>query len=49
MQHLSIIGYSKDYADFVNEIGNHDEAEKILFKEMCRAAKIYGYNNAWFS
>lgn len=49
MQQISIITYGDDFAEYVNKIGDHDEAVKILYKQMCRVGKIFGFNNAWFS
>lgn len=49
LQQISIIGYGDSYEEFVNEIGNQEEADKILKAQMDRIAKIFGYQQAWFS
>ena len=49
MQQISIIGYGNNYEDFVKEIGNQEEADKVLKEQMDRIAKIFGYTESWFS
>ena len=49
MQQISIIGYGDDFEKFVNEVGDLEEAQKILKKQMDRIAKMFGFNKAWFS
>lgn len=49
MQQISIIGYGESYNDFVKEIGDEEEADKILKQQMDRVAKMFGYKEAWFS
>ena len=47
MDQISIIGYGDRYEKFVKEIG--EEADQILFKQMNRDAKLFGYEKAWFA
>lgn len=49
MQHISIIGYGEDYEKYVEEIGSQEDADKILFVQMNRIAKMFGFEKAWFS
>lgn len=49
LHQVSIIGYGDEYEKFVNEIGNNEEADKILKQQMDRVAKMFGYKEAWFS
>lgn len=49
MRQISIIGYGDGYEEFVKEIGSHEEAEKVLYQQMNRIAKIFGYEKAWFA
>ena len=48
MKQLSIIGYGDNYAEYINEIGDMDEADNIIMEQMNRVAKIMGYDRAWF-
>lgn len=47
MHQLSIIGYGDSFQEYLQEVG--DEGEQILFEQMCRVAKLFGYAKAWFS
>ena len=49
MQQMSAIGYGQPYEDYVEKIGNRDEAEKLLLEQMNRVAKMFGFERAWFS
>ena len=49
LQQISIIGYGDSYEEFVSEIGSQFEADKILKQQMDRVAKMFGYDQAWFS
>lgn len=49
MQHLSGIGYGDMFQDFVDLVGDQEEAEKIVIDQMNRIAKIMGYKAAWYS
>ena len=49
MHHLSVVGYGTDYEEFVKNIGDDKEADKILKQQMDRIAKLFGFNEAWFS
>ena len=49
MHQISIIGYGNSYEDFVKEIGNQTDADKILKQQMDRIARLFGYDSAWFA
>ena len=49
MNQISIIGYGENFDNYVSEIGDPEEANKILQKQMDRVAKLFGFKNAWFS
>lgn len=49
MNQISIIGYGTDFEEFVNDIGDLEEAQAILKKQMDRVANIFGFNKSWFS
>ena len=49
MQQISIVGYGSDYEEFVKKLGSQEEADKVMFEQMNRIAKLFGYKNAWFS
>ena len=48
MKQLSIIGYGDAYQDYIEKVGNEDEADTIMLEQMTRVAKIMGYDRAWF-
>ena len=48
MEQIAKIGYGDDYEAFKEEIGDPDEAERILKEQMDRVAKMFGYDQAWF-
>jgi hypothetical protein len=48
MNQIANIGYGSDYAEYVKQIGSQEEADKIMFEQMNRVAKIFGFNEAWF-
>lgn len=45
---LAKIGYGDEYEEFVEEVGDPDEAVEILKSQMDRVAKMFGYAQAWF-
>ena len=49
MHHISIIGYGESFEKFVDEVGDLEEAQEVLKKQMDRIAKLFGFNKAWFS
>ena len=49
MHQMSIIGYGEMYEEYVKKIGSQTEADKILFEQMNRVAKIFGFLKAWFA
>lgn len=49
MRQISIIGYGTDYEDFKEQIGNQEDADKILKQQMDRIAKMFGFSESWFS
>ena len=49
MNQISIIGYGNNYERFVEQIGSQREADKILYEQMKRVAKLFGYDCAWFA
>ena len=48
MEHLATIGYGKRYEEYIDAVGDMDEADSIMMEQMNRVAKIMGYKNAWF-
>ncbi len=48
MKQLAIIGYGDRYEEFVNQVGNQEEADEIMLEQMNRIAKMFGYEGAWF-
>jgi hypothetical protein len=48
LNHLAIIGYGDKFDEFVKEIGDEEEATKVLKKQMDRIAKMFGYSESWF-
>lgn len=48
LHHLAIIGYGDNFDEFVKEIGDEEEATKVLKKQMDRIAKMFGYSESWF-
>ena len=48
LHQLSVVGYGNEYEEFVNQVGNNAEADKILKQQMDRIAKMFGYKEAWF-
>ena len=49
VEHMAAIGYSMDYDNFVEKVGDRDLAEKIMKSQMDRVAKMFGYKEAWFA
>ena len=49
LQQMSIIGYGESSEEFVSQIGIQFQADKILKQQMDRVAKMFGYDEAWFS
>ncbi len=47
MHQLSIIGYGESFEAYCKETG--EDAEAILKSQMDRVAKLFGFNEAWFS
>ena len=47
MHHMSGIAYGAQYEQYRDEIG--EDAEKILYEQMERIAKVFGFDHAWFS
>ena len=47
MYQISIIGYGTEYDEYKKEIGNN--ADEVLKSQMDRIAKMFGYDQAWFS
>ena len=48
LEQIAKITYGDDYEMFVEEVGDSDEAAKILKSQMDRVAKMFGYAQAWF-
>lgn len=48
MRQIAIIGYGDKYNDFVDIVGNQEEADAIMLEQMDRIAKMFGYEGAWF-
>lgn len=48
MEQIAKIGYGDEYESFKAEVGNPEEAEKILKSQMDRVARMFGYSQAWF-
>ena len=48
MKQLSIIGYGDKYEEYIDQIGDFEEADEIMLEQMNRVAKIFGYKQAWF-
>ena len=49
MNQISSIGYGSNMETYIKEIGDEKEAYNILSKQMNRVAKMFGYEEAWFS
>lgn len=49
MNHIATIGYGSRYEEFVEKVGDMEEANAILMNQMDRVAKLMGYDSAWFS
>lgn len=49
MHQVSIVGYGEFYEQYVQKIGDAEEADKILLEQMSRVAKLFGFENAWFA
>lgn len=49
MKQISSIGYGSNMETYIKEIGDEKEAYNILSKQMNRVAKMFGYEEAWFS
>lgn len=47
MQQISIIGYGENFEEYMQEVG--PDGQDILFEQMNRVAKIFGFKQAWFS
>ena len=45
---IAIIGYGDKFDEYVKEIGDKEEATKVLKKQMDRIAKMFGYSESWF-
>lgn len=49
VEHMAAIGYSMDYDNFVEKVGDRDLAEEIMKSQMDRVAKMFGYKEAWYA
>lgn len=47
MDQIAIIGYGERFEEYMQEVG--PEGQEILFEQMNRVAKIFGFKGAWFS
>ncbi len=48
MEQIAKIGYGSDYEEFLSKFDSEEEAQKVLYEQMNRVAKMFGFESAWF-
>lgn len=49
VKRMALVGYSTDYDEYAEMVGDPELAEEIMKSQMDRVAKMFGYKEAWYA